>query len=212
MRRARTKLLRDTGHGLNVRMLSRPIIRDRAGELRSLLSHHLSVLRDLTLQASNHPLSRLLLKLLSVLWWLNGHAVPWWSVLSLGGESNTVLKLLLVLGYLLEIWAMDCEGPSKIVGKALSSSGDNFANNSSSPSFFGSGPLAAIMRIRALFAGFSVVGAGWLFCGKAELVLAPAFICELGSVKPACWPIPIWDILDLRYAMSKPKRYVLYIC
>ena len=104
-RHARTRLLRDTGHGLNVRALSGPIVRDRAVHLRSLLTHHLSLLRDLTLQ--DHPLSGLLLKLLSVLWWLNGHTVPWWSVLSLGGESNTVLELLLVLGHLLEIRAMD---------------------------------------------------------------------------------------------------------
>ena len=104
-RHARTRLLRDTSHGLNVRTLSGPIVRDRAVHLRSLLTHHLSLLRDLTLQ--DHPLSGLLLKLLSVLWWLNGHTVPWWSVLSLGGESNTVLELLLVLGHLLEIRAMD---------------------------------------------------------------------------------------------------------
>ena len=36
---------------------------------------------------------------------------------ALGGESNTILELLLVLGHLLEIRAMDGEGPSKIVGK-----------------------------------------------------------------------------------------------
>ena len=106
-RHARTRLLRDTSHGLNVRTLSGPIVRDRAVHLRSLLTHHLSLLRDLTLQTSNHPLSGLLLKLLSVLWRLNRHTVPWWRVLSLGGESNTVLELLLVLGHLLEIRAMD---------------------------------------------------------------------------------------------------------